>query len=213
MASINPNTESNKTIKLVLKTILYIILLILFCFLYMKDALSQFREGKTTMSEMRKKIVQIENREAPVLIICPEPGFKASFFNENDVEKSFRKFFWKFIWKCILTSYSKSFQNPLGIIWQNIQFYSSEQYANCCDDQYFTKWFDNGIPRTKKVIYTWTNHHFDGLGDHLFCTKFCCIDYWKKYHGCRNWTYLSNWCNISCWNISGKLSKNIFKCN
>ena len=96
MPSISPNTESNKIIKFVLKTILYIILLILFCFLYMKDALSQFREGKTTMSEMRKKIEQPEKRKAPVLIICPEPGFKASFFNENDIEKSFRKFFWNY---------------------------------------------------------------------------------------------------------------------
>ena len=88
--------KSKKKTKLVLKTILYFILLTLFCFLYMKDALSQFREGKTTMSEMRKKIVHIENREAPVLIICPEPGFKASFFDENDIEKSFRKFFWNY---------------------------------------------------------------------------------------------------------------------
>ena len=53
MASINPNTESNKTIKLVLKTILYIILLILFCFLYMKDALSQFKKaGRDDLAEV-----------------------------------------------------------------------------------------------------------------------------------------------------------------
>ena len=96
MPNKNPKTKRNKKTKLVLKTILYFILLILFCFLYMKDALSQFREGKTTMSEMRKKIEQIDNRKAPVLIICPEPGFKASFFDENDIEKSFRKFFWNY---------------------------------------------------------------------------------------------------------------------
>ena len=82
--------------KIILKTMFYFILLALFYFLYMKDALSQFKEGKTTMSEMRKKIELSDNREAPVLIICPEPGFKASFFNENDIEKSFRKFFWNY---------------------------------------------------------------------------------------------------------------------
>ena len=88
--------KSKEKTKLVLKTISYFILLILFCFLYMKDALSQFREGKTTMSEMQKKIERIDNRKAPVLIICPEPGFKASFFEQNDIEKSFRKFFWNY---------------------------------------------------------------------------------------------------------------------
>ena len=62
----------------------------------MKDALSQFREGKTTMSEMRKKIERIDNRKAPVLIICPEPGFKESFFEQNGIEKSYRKFFWNY---------------------------------------------------------------------------------------------------------------------
>ena len=82
--------------KIILKTMLYFILLALFYFLYMKDALSQFKEGKTTMSEMRKKIEFSDNREAPVLIICPEPGFKASFFDENDIEKSFRNFFWNY---------------------------------------------------------------------------------------------------------------------
>ena len=85
-----------KETKLILKTISYFILLILFCFLYMKDALSQFREGKTTMSEMRKKIELNNNRKAPVLIICPEPGFKESFFEKNDIEKSYRKFFWNY---------------------------------------------------------------------------------------------------------------------
>ena len=62
----------------------------------MKDALSQFKEGKTTMSEMRKKIELSGNREAPVLIICPEPGFKSSFFDENYIEISLKKFFWNY---------------------------------------------------------------------------------------------------------------------
>ena len=80
--------------KIILKTMLYFILLALFYFLYMKDALSQFKEGKTTMSGMRKKIELSDNREAPVLIICPEPGFKSSFFDENHIEISLKKFFW-----------------------------------------------------------------------------------------------------------------------
>ena len=87
--------ESKKKTKLVLKTISYFILLILFCFLYMKDALSQFIEGKTTMSEMRKKI-ELNPRKAPVLIICPEPGFKKSFFEQNAIDINYRKFFWNY---------------------------------------------------------------------------------------------------------------------
>ena len=82
--------------KFILKTVLYFILLVLFYFLYMKDALSQFKEGKTTMSEMRKKIELSDSREAPVLIICPEPGFKSSFFDENYIEISLKKFFWNY---------------------------------------------------------------------------------------------------------------------
>ena len=126
MASINPNTESNKTIKLVLKTILYIILLILFCFLYMKDALSQFREGKTTMSEMRKKIEQPENRKAPVLIICPEPGFKASFFDDNDIEKSFRKFFWNY--ESVSGEAMKKFEHDIMGAYINMSYTMGEDF-------------------------------------------------------------------------------------
>ena len=112
--------------KIILKTMLYFILLALFYFLYMKDALSQFKEGKTTMSGMRKKIELSDNREAPVLIICPEPGFKASFFNENDVEKSFRKFFWNY--ESVSGEAMKKFEHDIMGAYINMSYTMGEDF-------------------------------------------------------------------------------------
>ena len=99
---------------------LYFILLALFYFLYMKDALSQFKEGKTTMSEMRKKIESSDNREAPVLIICPEPGFKSSFFDENNNEISLKKFFWNY--KSVSGEKMKNFEPDLMSAYKNMSY-------------------------------------------------------------------------------------------
>jgi hypothetical protein len=108
--------------KIILKTMLYFILLALFYFLYMKDALSQFKEGKTTMSEMRKKIELSDNREAPVLIICPEPGFKSSFFDENHIEffKSLKKFFWNY--PAVSGETMKKFEHNLMDAYMNMSY-------------------------------------------------------------------------------------------
>ena len=106
--------------KIILKTMLYFILLALFYFLYMKDALSQFRQGKTTMSEMRKKIESSDNREAPVLIICPEPGFKSSFFDENQIEISLKKFFWNY--KSVSGEKMKNFEPDIMSAYKNMSY-------------------------------------------------------------------------------------------
>ena len=106
--------------KIILKTMLYFILLALFYFLYMKDALSQFKEGKTTMSEMRKKIELSDNREAPVLIICPEPGFKSSFFDENQIEISLKKFFWNY--KSVSGEKMKNFEPDIMSAYKNMSY-------------------------------------------------------------------------------------------
>ena len=106
--------------KIILKTMLYFILLALFYFLYMKDAISQFKEGKTTMSEMRKKIELSDNREAPVLIICPEPGFKSSFFDENHIEISLKKFFWNY--PSVSGETMKKFEHNLMDAYMNMSY-------------------------------------------------------------------------------------------
>ena len=99
---------------------LYFILLALFYFLYMKDALSQFKEGKTTMSGMRKKIELSDNREAPVLIICPEPGFKSSFFDENHIQISLKKLFWNY--KSVSGETMKKFEYNLMDAYINMSY-------------------------------------------------------------------------------------------
>ena len=106
--------------KIILKTMLYFILLTLFYFLYMKDALNKFKEGKTTMSEMRMKIESTGNREAPVLIICPEPGFKSSFFDENQIEISLKKFFWNY--KSVSGEKMKNFEPDLMSAYKNMSY-------------------------------------------------------------------------------------------
>ena len=106
--------------KIILKTMLYFILLALFYFLYMKDALSQFKEGKTTMSGMRKKIELSDNREAPVLIICPEPGFKSSFFDENHIEITLKKFFWNY--QSVSGETMKKFEQNLMDAYMNMSY-------------------------------------------------------------------------------------------
>ena len=86
--------QSTKNLKLALKAILYLALLILFYIFYMKDALNKYKDGRTTMSELRKKIVPNMERPAPVMIICPEPGFKTSFFDEHNIDKTMKNFLW-----------------------------------------------------------------------------------------------------------------------
>ena len=62
----------------------------------MNDAISQYYEKRTTMAESIKPDNQ---HEYPVLIFCPEPGFKPSFFKDiknNAKVISIKKYIWKF---------------------------------------------------------------------------------------------------------------------
>ena len=62
----------------------------------MDNALIQYYEKRTTMAE---SIKQVDQLEYPVLIFCPEPGFKPSFFKEiknNAKVISIKKYIWKF---------------------------------------------------------------------------------------------------------------------
>ena len=65
----------------------------------MDNALSQYYEERTTMAESIKPDNQ---HEYPVLIFCPEPGFKPSFFNKikrTAKTASIEKYIWKFAWQ------------------------------------------------------------------------------------------------------------------
>ena len=72
--------------------------------IYMRHALEQFNEKRTTMAE---SIKQAKELDYPILVFCPEPGFKLSFF---------KKMKWfqppgadKFIWK--YSGYTKLLKN------------------------------------------------------------------------------------------------------
>ena len=64
----------------------------------MDNALSQYYEKRTTMAE---SIKQVDQLDYPILIFCPEPGFKPSFFEEIKKQAEvtgIEKYMWKFPW-------------------------------------------------------------------------------------------------------------------
>ena len=72
-----------KHIKRILRGILFIVLLSLFYFFYMETALDQFTKRRTTIVQSK---IELEP-EPPVLIVCPDPPFKTSFFQDHGVCK------------------------------------------------------------------------------------------------------------------------------
>ena len=78
--------------KLLLRAILFISLMMFFYFLFMKSALEKFMEGATTIVESTQKGSE---PNYPVLIICPYPSFKPSFFKEHGLEgRGLEMYFW-----------------------------------------------------------------------------------------------------------------------
>ena len=55
----------------------------------MRPTLTDFVKGRTTMAQSQ----EAENPDDPVLVICPEPPFKPSFFKEQEI--GFNPQFWK----------------------------------------------------------------------------------------------------------------------
>ena len=91
--------STRKVSELTIKSLLFLILLFLYYYFYMDNALSQYYEERTTMAESIKPNNQ---HEYPVLIFCPDPGFKPSFFKEikRTAETLYiEKYIWKFAWQ------------------------------------------------------------------------------------------------------------------
>ena len=79
----------------ILKAVLFSILLMIYIFVYMEPALVQYGKKRTTIAQMRE---DIDKFESPVFVACPDPPFKASFFNNygvNDTSGAV-KYFWIF---------------------------------------------------------------------------------------------------------------------
>ena len=70
---------TRKVFKYSLKALFFVILVVFYYILYMQWALEQYNEKRTTMAE---SIKQAKKLEYPILVFCPEPGFKQSFFKE-----------------------------------------------------------------------------------------------------------------------------------
>ena len=82
-------------IKNILRTTLFGILMTAYCFLYMEPALKQYIKGSKTIAQTRAN--KDESQSPPVLIVCPYPPFKSSFFKDHGLDKSVgaKKYFWK----------------------------------------------------------------------------------------------------------------------
>ena len=82
-------------IKNILRATLFGILMTAYCFLYMEPALKQYIKGSKTIAQTRAN--KDESQSPPVLIVCPYPPFKSSFFKDHGMDKSVgaEKYFWK----------------------------------------------------------------------------------------------------------------------
>ena len=81
-------SPTSRHIKVILRGIIFISLLIIFITLYLESALTDFAKGRTTIAQSQEE----ENPDQPVLVACPDPPFKPSFFKEQGI--GFNSYFW-----------------------------------------------------------------------------------------------------------------------
>ena len=74
--------QKQNLIKKLTQGVLFIIILIIFYFTYMKTAIEQVTKGSTTMSQTPKDLSKLE---PPIFILCPDPPFKPSFFKKHGI--------------------------------------------------------------------------------------------------------------------------------
>ena len=115
--------EKKNLIKILVQGLLFIILLIIFYFLYMKTAIEQFTKGSTTISQTPKDLSKLE---PPIFIFCPEPTFKPSFFKNHNIRSpGVEKWFW---FEATSTDYfQERFENHSA---KNLYMEMSHQYGS-----------------------------------------------------------------------------------
>ena len=69
--------DRKRLVKHCINAIFYIVLLIIFYFYFMKDAWNQYTKKSTTFAEAQINKTKLD---APVLVLCPDPPYKPSFF-------------------------------------------------------------------------------------------------------------------------------------
>ena len=80
---------TSRHIKVILRGIIFITLMIIFNLIYMRPTLTDFFKGRTTIAQSQ----EVADPQDPVLVICPNPPFKPSFFKEQGI--GFDANFWK----------------------------------------------------------------------------------------------------------------------
>ena len=84
--------QKQTVIKMLIQGVLFIILLIMFYFMYMKTAIEQFTKGSTTISQSPTDLSKLD---PPIFILCPDPPFKPSFFKNHGIRSlGAVKYFW-----------------------------------------------------------------------------------------------------------------------
>ena len=84
--------KKENIIEKLIQGVIFIVLLMIFYFMYMKTAIEQFTKGSTTISLTSKDLSQLE---PPIFILCPDPPFKPSFFKNHGVRSlGVEKWFW-----------------------------------------------------------------------------------------------------------------------
>ena len=112
-------------VKTALRGILFTALIIVYYIMYMEPALGQYEKKSTTIAQKRENLTQIE---MPVLVLCPDPPFKKSFFKQFGKKKNLgaERYFWSFdIHMQMLENYNSSAMDVymnmsyhLGLDWQ-----------------------------------------------------------------------------------------------
>ena len=74
-------------VKTALRAVLFTVLLIVYSVMYMEPALRLYGKMDKTISQKREIITQ---PESPVLVLCPEPPFKKSFFKQQFGENKYK---------------------------------------------------------------------------------------------------------------------------
>ena len=80
-------------VKTVLRSVLFTVLLIVYSVMYMEPALRLYGKKDKTVAQKREIIT---HRESPVLVLCPDPPFKKSFFKQFGENKivGAERYFW-----------------------------------------------------------------------------------------------------------------------
>ena len=113
---------TKKFFKYSLKALFFLILIVFYYVIYMQHALEQYFEKRTTITQSMR---QAKKLDYPILVFCPEPGFKSSFL---------KKMRWnlpgteKFIWK--YSGYYKLWQNVSSVpdVYRNMSYVLQEDW-------------------------------------------------------------------------------------